>query len=54
MMENALERADKVLLEGRNRVKDLRSAETGKGYLVEPLEITVAELRELGGSNLRL
>jgi hypothetical protein len=54
MMENALDRADKVLLEGRNRLKDLRSHETGKGNLVEPLERLVAELRELGGPNLRL
>jgi signal transduction histidine kinase/ligand-binding sensor domain-containing protein len=54
MMENALDRADEVLLEGRNRVKDLRSHETGRGNLVEPLEKLIEELRELGGPNLRL
>ena len=54
MMENALDRADEILLEGRNRVKDLRSHETGKGNVVEPLEKLIEELRELGGPNLRL
>jgi signal transduction histidine kinase/ligand-binding sensor domain-containing protein len=54
IMENALDRADEVLLEGRNRVKDLRSHETGKGNLVEPLETLIEELRELGGPDLRL
>lgn len=54
MMENALDRADQVLLEGRNRVKDLRSHETGKGNLVEPLEQLIEELRELGGPSIRL
>jgi signal transduction histidine kinase len=54
MMENALDRADAGLLEGRNHVKDLRSHETGKGNLIEPLETLVEELRELGGPNLQL
>jgi signal transduction histidine kinase/ligand-binding sensor domain-containing protein len=54
VMENALDRADQVLLEGRNRVKDLRSHETGKGNLVEPLEQLIEELRELGGPSIRL
>lgn len=54
MMENALDRADEVLLEGRNRVKDLRSHETGKGHLVEPFGKLIEELQELGAPNLRL
>jgi signal transduction histidine kinase len=37
MMESALDRADGVLLEGRNRVKDLRTGSTAASTLVDAL-----------------
>jgi signal transduction histidine kinase len=46
MMESALERADQVLTDGRNRVRDLRSSKADAGNLVEALKEAGREMAE--------
>jgi signal transduction histidine kinase len=46
MMESALERADQVLTEGRNRVQDLRSTQATTDDLVEALREASRELTQ--------
>jgi signal transduction histidine kinase len=45
MMENALDRADEVLVEGRNRVRDLRSEGVSENDLSEALRVVGEELK---------
>ena len=45
MMEIALDRADEVLVQGRDRVRDLRSEGTGTHELIEALASFAAELQ---------
>ncbi len=55
MMESALERADQVLIDGRNRVRDLRSVDGTAGDLLEALKETGRELaEEAPGVELRI
>jgi len=49
-----LDRGDEILVEGRDRVRDLRSDDTGCGPLVEMLEKAVSQLQSLDGPKIHL
>ncbi|WP_141518019.1 sensor histidine kinase [Marilutibacter aestuarii] len=53
-MEHALQRADEVLVEGRDRVLDLRATAPDAGHLEELLGQVAAELREPGGPDIEV
>ncbi len=53
-MEHALQRADEVLVEGRDRVLDLRATAPDAGHLEELLGQVATELREPGGPDIEV
>jgi signal transduction histidine kinase len=54
LMEQSLERADKLLSEGRDKVKDLRAAETDRSDLAEALTTEAEQLAPAHPTEFRL
>ena len=54
MIQNTIERADNVLVEGRERVRDLRSHESNDDNLAGHISALIEALREPAGPNLSL
>ncbi|SEB39549.1 sensor histidine kinase [Terriglobus roseus] len=53
-MEKVLDQAERLLVEGRNRVRDLRSQTVGGVDLAEPLKQVIEDLRPVSGPEITL